>query len=99
MTDKICSECKEERFPYDYSHKQKMCDFCYESDYHQGTRNVKTGNMMVLDQERMEKSMLALAEEIGKVAGSDYWRIRRMIHCLQQLNEDMKELILEHEEE
>jgi len=52
-----------------------------------------------LDRERMEKSMLALAEEISKVAGSDYWRIRRMIHCLQQLNEDMKELILEHEEE
>lgn len=50
-----------------------------------------------LDRERMEQSMLALAEEIGKVAGSDYWRIRRMIHCLQQLNEDMGELLLEDE--
>lgn len=34
MTDKICSECKEDRPSYDYSHGQKMCDFCYESDYH-----------------------------------------------------------------
>jgi len=52
-----------------------------------------------LDRERMEESILALAEELNKVAGRDYWRIRRMIHCLQQLNEDMSELLLEHEEE
>jgi hypothetical protein len=50
-----------------------------------------------LDRERMEESMFALAEEISKVAGRDYWRIRRMIHCLQQLNEDMSELLLEDE--
>ena len=37
----VCPECGEDRPPYDYSHGQKMCDFCYESDYHQGTRNVK----------------------------------------------------------
>ena len=50
-----------------------------------------------LDREPMEQSMLALAEEISKVAGRDYWRIRRMVHCLQQLNEDMGELLLEDE--
>ena len=37
----VCPECGEDRPSYDYSHGQKMCDFCYESDYHQGTRNVK----------------------------------------------------------
>ena len=46
-----------------------------------------------IDKERVDEAIRALAEEITKVSKDEYWRVRRMIHCLQTLNNEIGELL------
>ena len=46
-----------------------------------------------IDKERVEEAIRALAEEITKVSKNNYWKVRRIIHCLQVLNDDIGDLL------
>lgn len=44
------------------------------------------------DKSRMENSLRVIAEELSKFPKQDYWKVRKMINCLQIIAEGVEEL-------
>jgi hypothetical protein len=46
-----------------------------------------------IDKERVEEALRVVVEEAMKVSKNNYWKVRRIIHCVQLLNDDIGDLL------